>query len=106
MNKDLIQRLRSGTCDEYSGDEDLKNEAADALERQQELLNFVHLSCERHGLVPNLASFNHKCPECEIERLTRERDEAIADLEAHAPGIEQWEAMVAERDRLRGATNE
>jgi hypothetical protein len=37
----------------------------------------------------------------EIERLTRERDEAVADLDAHMPGIERWEEMVAERDRLR-----
>jgi hypothetical protein len=39
-------------------------------------------------------------------RLTRERDEAVADLDAHAPGIEEWEAVQAERDRLRAALDE
>ena len=32
------------------------------------------LSCPTHGLVPNLASFNNKCPNCKVEHLTRERD--------------------------------
>lgn len=34
----LLQRLRSGTFDEYSGDEDLKNEAADEIERLTKIL--------------------------------------------------------------------
>ena len=27
------------------------------------------LSCVTHGLVPNLASFDNKCPNCERDRL-------------------------------------
>lgn len=39
----------------------------------------------------------------EIERLTKERDEAVADwkaLDARLPSIEEWEQKEVERERL------
>ena len=54
----------------------------DILEMECELRGYreceklgAPLSCPLHGLVPNLASFDNKCPTCEVERLTLERDE-------------------------------
>ena len=46
------------------------------IAHRDELENFsAPLSCPTHGLVPNLASFDNKCPECKCDQLKRERDE-------------------------------
>ena len=67
-------------------------EAKRDLRHRDELDDFAKpLSCETHGLVPNLAAFDNKCPQCALaaERERGGRMERALRLvcDAHAPGI-------------------
>ncbi len=57
------------------------------------------LSCPLHGLVPNLASFDNKCPDCERDRL-RAALEKIADFDCrsdeHVGDMKCWSCYARE----------